>query len=374
MPKIMRGIALAAILTTSLSAGAAWAHAGSGSVEDARLMNPGISANVLFVGEFSRDIDSADANGSRLQEAELQLVSEVDRYWNADVIFAFAPGVGGEDDEAGVEQAVLVNRSLPAGLGLRLGKFFLPFGKHAPLHGHDFAFVNAPAPVRAFLGDDGPTDVGAELVWTPPLPWHSELTVYGIDGRNDIMDSESRDMGCGARLSNEWRIGGGGEMELGFSGLTGPVASGEDLLGDIDGRLDMYGADLSYNWASRTGEQGPALSATCEFLLPDPEGAEGDPWGLYGILQYRFHRNWWLGLGAGTVNDSWRTIAADGGDYGDRLRDYREYKANLTLASDELWSLRAEISYLEDAAGDYEDLRVAAQWSFTIGAHSHDHH
>ena len=365
MQQILRTIAVTTVLSSLIAVSGAQSQSSSTATGVSRLMNPAVSVNGLFLGGYSPDIKSSDVNGCRLQEAELQLTSVVDPFWKADVIFSFAPGTGGEADEAGVEQAVLESQSMPAGLGLRLGKFFLPFGKHAPLHAHQFPFVTAPAPVRAFLGDDGPTDTGLEVVWGLPLPWYSEMTLYGIDGNNDIMDPESSDVAAGGRLSNLWDVSDGGTLELGFSGLTGPVADA----GTVAGRLDTYGADLTYKWSSWTRSQGRAVNATCEFLLPDPEGAQGDPWGLYGILQYRFQRNWWLGLSAGTVNDSWREIAADERDADHGPRDYLEYKANLTFTPSEFSALRAEVSYLEDPDGGYDDLRISLQWNFTIGAH-----
>jgi hypothetical protein len=325
-------------------------------------MNPAVSANGLFVAEHSDDITSGDVNGCRMQEAELQLSSVVDPFWKADIIFTFAPGFGGEEDEAGVEQAVLESTAMPYGLGLRLGKFFLPFGKHTPLHTHQFAFVRAPAPVRAFLGDDGPTDTGIELTYMPDLPWYSELTLYGIDGNNAIMDGNNGGLGWGARWSNLWDVSEGGTLELGVSGLTGPQLAEEAAAG----RTDLYGLDLTYKWASWTRSQGPALNLTAELILPHRETGAGDPRGVYGIAQYRFARQWWLGLSAGTVVDGWRNIA---GDARDGLRDYREYKANLTLTPSEFSALRGEVSYLEDPDGGYEDLRFSLQWNFTIGAH-----
>jgi len=95
---------------------------------------------------------------------------------------------------------------------------------------------------------------------------------------------------------------------------------------------------------------------TVEAVLPDYEEGEGDPWGWYGLAQYRFHRNWWAGVGAGQ---------ADHGLEG----DLREYKVNLTFVPSEFSSLRAEMVYYQDKVTMEDDLRFIVQANFTIGSH-----
>ena len=134
---------------------------GSGTLTGAsNAMNPAFSVNGLFVAETSRERDDAEVNAVRLQEAELHFTAVVDPFWSANIILAVLPN---EDDasacDIGVEEANIESTSMPFGLGLKLGKFFLPFGKHAPLHTHHFPFLEAPLAVSTYLGA-GLTETG----------------------------------------------------------------------------------------------------------------------------------------------------------------------------------------------------------------------
>lgn len=364
--------ACAAVLVATGPVGTAFAQASSTATGVSRLMNPAVSANALFLAQSSSDDDSYGENNIALQEAEMQFSAVVDPFWKANLIVAFHPphheeaAAKAEEHHAGfevhLEEASLTSRSMPAGLGLRIGKFFLPFGKHAPLHTHQFPFVRAPLPLLAFLGDHGLTDVGAELSATVPAPWYSVAKVYGIDGGVAILDGEDRDLAYGGRLINLWDVSDNATLELGLSALTGPAGPGMRQL--------VYGADLTYKWSSGSLSHGPAVNWINEVVLPDPDGKVGNPVGAYSLVQYRFARNWWLGLGGGKVADTapvegFESVNLDA----DGLVDYSEFKANVTFTPSEFSDLRAEVSYAETDQDGYEDLRFSIQWNFTIGAH-----
>ncbi len=354
--------ALAVVALLALMAGSAVAQSSSTATGVSRLMNPALSLNALMLGQTSADVDGAVANGADLQEAEVQFTAIVDPFWQADVIVTFEPGEG-DAFEAGIEQAVIESLSMPSGLALRLGKFFLPFGKHAQLHTHMYPFVHAPLAQTATLGD-APADVGAELGWTVPLPWWSDLLVYAVDGRTEFHDAESSDPACGARWSNLWDASEQATLELGFSGLTGPAADPA-----VQGARRVFGADLTYKWVSGVRSQGPALTAQAELFLPDADGLEGDPLGLNGLLQYRFQRQWWLGLGADLARDVRIDPLCAEPSADAALGEWREYKANLTFVPSEFSALRFELSYREETETGVEDLRFAVQANFTIGSH-----
>jgi len=347
-----------------------------------RLMNPAISVNALFLGQTSADVDEADANRIALQEAEMQLTSVVDPFWQADLIVAWHEEHADEEAEGHVhshaphfatdlEVAALRSRSMPAGLGLTLGKFYLPFGKHAPLHTHQFPFVSAPVAVQSFLGDHGLTDVGVSLDYLLPLPWYGEVVVYGVDGRAGIFNGEHRDLVLGGRLTNLWDLSDNGTLELGASFFTGPDANAGP-----DGvfHQNMTGVDLTYKWSSDARSHGASVSWTNEVILPDPDHGHGDPLGFYSHLKYRFHRNWWLGAGGGLAEDVLAHVvdydpAGDPVDERHELHGWREYKANLVFAPSEFSSLRTEVAYRESMEGGDDDLRFSLQWNFTIGSH-----
>jgi len=357
-------ITIVAMLALTSVAGAESSSTDTGV---SRLMNPAVSLNALFLGELAQDV--GDANRLAIQEAELQLTSVVDPFWTADMVVAWHEEHEEHEDEhhdekaedahgaahfvTDIEVATLRSTAMPAGLGLTLGKFHLPFGKHARLHTHQYPFVRAPIAVQSFLGDHGLTDVGVSLDAPVPLPWWSEVIVYGVDGRAEIFDGEHRDLAYGARWNHLWDLSDDATLELGGSYLTGPAGGYE--------RLNRTGFDLTFKWVDADRSHGPDATATLEVILPETEEHLDAPYGYYGHVTARMHRNWWFGIGAGAA----RVVARhEGLDYTFLgLTDYKEIKGNIVFAPSEFSALRAEVSDLEG------DLRVSLQWNFTIGSH-----
>ncbi|MDO9172352.1 MAG: hypothetical protein Q7W29_11040 [bacterium] len=369
--------AATALATGGAAAAADPAASGSTITGISSLMNPAISVNALFLGETSADDDGYAANRVGLQEAEMQFTSVVDPFWTADLVVAYHQEIGhdhGDEaadahDEAAfatdLEVARLRARALPAGFGLVLGKDYLPFGKHVPLHTHQDAFVRAPVAVRSFLGDHGLTEVGARVEATLPLPWYSEAVVYAVNGDAEIFDAHDRDLAWGARWTQTWDVAPTATLELGGSLLNGPGARDAD---EPAGKLGVYGVDATYKWVSGARSHGPAVTWTGELILPDPERAAGDPRGWYSHLQGRIHRSWWAGFGAGQAADVHGHVDVDGVEVA-TLTTWNEYRANLTFVPSEYSALRAEVSQLDEAGGDGDDLRFSLQWNFTIGSH-----
>ncbi len=350
----------AVLVTVMLLVGTAAAQTSSTATGVSRLMNPAISANGLFLGRVSRDDPSPASNGIFLQEAEIQMTSVVDPFWTADLIVVWAQPEGSDTYDTMIETASLRNRSMPAGLGLTLGKFFLPFGKHAMLHPHQFPFIDAPLAIEEFL--PGMIDVGVSVDATLPLPWYSELVVYGVDGQAGVFDSNDRDLAFGARLSNMLELSLDGTLELGGSFCSGPEADSQ-LTGNH--KRNIFGADLTYKWSSGSLSQGPAVAWTNEIVIPEPDrNATGNPFGLYSHFQYRFGRSWWMGLGGGLTRDK---SVYDGGI--ETLRGWNEGKINVAFVPSEFSAIRAEISYQKGHESSGDDLRYSLQWNFTIGSH-----
>ncbi|MFO7608596.1 MAG: hypothetical protein R6X35_05275 [Candidatus Krumholzibacteriia bacterium] len=369
------------------TAGAAGAQS-STATGVSRDFNPAISVNTLLVGRVADATADRAFNGADLQEAEVQFTSIVDPYWKADLVFAVHPergdahGDGEETDAHGgyagdVEVARLAGLAVPGGFGLVVGKDYLPFGKHVPLHTHQYAFVDAPAAVQTFLGAHGLTETGVRLSHDLPLPWYSDLTAYGVDGRAAIFQADSRDFAWGARWSNLLDLSLESTLEVGGSWLRGPMAPDYLLLHDdetVAGDLQVWGADVTWKWVSAAASRGPALTVTGELILPRPEQGASSPWGWYAQAQYRFKRNWWLGVGAGGLDRSLPHAeeGAEEADHGHGLgpwEEMRESKLNLTWTPSEFSAVRLEAARFDDLAGDADDTVVSLQFNFTIGSH-----
>jgi len=348
-----------------------------------RAFNPAISVNTLLLGRLADKTTERAYNGADLQEAEVQLTAMVDPYWKANLVLAVHPEHAHDDEEGGhggyagdVEVATIDGQAVPGGFGLLVGKDYLPFGKHVPLHTHQYAFVDAPAAVVTFLGDHGLTEVGVRLAHDLPLPWYSDLTAYAVDGKSTIFAGESRDPVWGARWSNLFDLSMESTLEIGGSWLHGPMAHDYLLIHhdeDLSGKLDVWGADVTFKWVSASASKGPALTLTGELILPRPEAGAQDPWGWYALGQYRFLRNWWFGLATGALDrglDAHEQAEPGDDHHGLFLWEkVREYKANLTWVPSEFSAVRLEVARYVDQVGDADETLASLQVNFTIGSH-----
>ena len=341
-----------------------------------RSMNPAISVNGLIRGQVSRDNPTGDLNGFKVDGVELQFTSVVDPFWKANFNIGMHPAHAHDGEEDGhsegmvvhVEEGFIDGQSLPGGWGLKVGKFALPFGKHAPLHMHQFPFSDAPVVIASFIGDHIFSDTGAMVTVTVPVPWYADFRIYGVNGDAMPFDAHNKNLAGGGRLTNLWDMTEDATLEASGSFLHGPDARhpGENKT------VDMYGVDLTWKWVSSARTRGPALHMTVEAVLPDYEEGEGDPWGWYGLAQYRFNRNWWAGIGAGQADaglDHHEEVPGhEDHDHG-LEGDLWEYKVNLTFVPSEFSSLRAEMVYYQDKVTMEDDLRFIVQANFTIGSH-----
>lgn len=340
--------------------------AGSGTMSGAsNSMNPALSVNVLCRAIYFQNDENA-VDGFKLEEAEMHFTSIVDPFWKANVIIAVFPIDNGSAFDLGIEEANIDGTALPGGLALKLGKFFVPFGKHAPLHTHQFPFANAPLCVSTFLGE-GLTDMGASLTCALPTVWFSDLIAYSLSGTTEIFDNENHDPAIGGRWLNLLDASDNATLELGTSFLHG--AASNDYFGEPD-YFSVYGFDLTYKWISSTSSHGPAFTIMSELLLPDFSENTGSPFGWYTLAQYRCHHNWWLGCEIGQI-DCGDGSGTESPFNGERM----EYQMNATFAPSAFSSLRAGAALYTDPNGvEDDDLQLVFQWNFTIGSHPAHHY
>lgn len=326
-------------------------------------MNPALSVNALTVADYATDNDDPAHNGIRLQEAEMHFTSIVDPFWKANVILAVFPEDNGSSYGINVEEANIAGTSLPAGLGLKMGKFFLNFGKHARLHTHQFPFVESPLAVSTFLGA-GLTEVGVEATYGLPIPWYSDLVLYGVNGDTEIFDNDNSQIALGAHWMNLWDASDNATLELGASFLHGQASM--DHFGQ-SGHMNTYGVDLTYKWVSSSQSHGPALTLMGEYLLPTLDEDTNDPYGWYAMALYRVHHNWWLG---GTYGQVQCGLGAGPDNLDSPFNgETREIKVNATFTPSEFSAIRLEAAYYEDLIDARDNIQYSVQWNFTIGSH-----
>ena len=210
-------------------------------------LNPAISLNALFLGAW-RDPES-DLDGLKAQEIEAAFTSVVDPYFKAEAYVAYEPDPEGPESEVALEEAFVLTTSLPAGWGVRAGRFFTPFGRHNHLHTHSFPFVEAPMAVRAILGEESAGDVGLEAAYAPVVPWYLNLIVHAGDGAVEgVFDGSSRDLAVGGRVENLWDLSEATTLDGGLSFWDGPAES--------DSRRTLYGIDIRLKYRDPRRTQG----------------------------------------------------------------------------------------------------------------------
>jgi len=119
------------------------------------------------------------SDGLSLGETEIDISANIDDLFTA---WLTLPVVI-EDGEAGVEieEAWIEATALPAGLALRMGRFFSGIGYLNSQHSHAWDFVDQPLAYQAFLGNQY-LDDGVQLRWVAPTDLYMELGAEYLRG------------------------------------------------------------------------------------------------------------------------------------------------------------------------------------------------
>ena len=378
----------------SVSQPPAMAAAGGTSAANSALQ---IGLSGLFAGGGSNIANDAlenlqagahdpNQNGFSVQNVELSIGAAVDPYFDAQAYMIFQIDADGET-VVELEEAFFTTRSLPWGLQVKGGQYFTEFGRLNKQHPHSWSFVDQPVVLSRFFGGDGLRSQGARLSWLTPTDWYSELIV-GIQnakgetvtsflnapgediGGHILIDRDARDFGdllYTARWFNGFDLSETVSMNLGFSGLWGPNASGNNT------DTNIVGADWYLKWQPAYTQRGfPFISWHTEVLRRRYDaGDPGTPnqeklkdWGLFTQALWGFKPGWVVGL-------RWEYATADGDTANDPLRDTRKrLSPNLTWYPTEYSKLR--LQYNRDWAAHLADKTADTLWlqlEFSLGSH-----
>jgi hypothetical protein len=283
------------------------------------------------------------------QELELALQAVVDPYARADVFLAFG------DEGAELEEAYLTTLRLPAGLQVRGGKLYAPFGRLNQQHPHTFEFVDRPLALARLLGPDGFGGPGVDVAWLAPTPWFAELHV-AYQALTPGFQEASRNGGV-ARLVQFFDVGEASTLGVGFSGglLDEPGAGARDLLGG-----DVYLKVRPPRARSYVALQGEVVARRLRGVVA-PEGEEapaeaaGTEWGGYAQALYR--HGTYFAYGARYE----RAPAVAGGP------EHR-VSALVSWLPSEFQRIRLQVSY-DRLPGGQDGLEALLNLQFGIGAH-----
>jgi hypothetical protein len=188
-----------------------------------------------------------------LGETELTLAANIDPYFRGIAIASLAPEGGVE-----VEEAYFQTLALPAGFGLKGGRFFSGIGYLNEQHQHAWDFQDAPLVYKAFLSNQLRQD-GLQLKWIAPTDLLIEL---------------------GAELSSGDRFPGSDRNK---NGIGGSALFGH-LGGDI-GASTAWRTGVSYSRTSPANREYEDTDSLGGAVVNSFTGS-AKLWGVDGVLKW----------------------------------------------------------------------------------------
>jgi hypothetical protein len=317
--------------------------------------NPDLSVN--FLGLYQHSTLNKTFDGPRLQEAEVQFLSDVDPYFRANVMLSVsADAPPFTDFGIDPEEVYVETIGLPV-VTLKMGKFKAAIGKNNNLHTHAFPFVDAPLFVQDILGTEGFSGPGLSAAVLLPVDWYSEVTVQGlgVQGSPLFGGTSNPDALAGvAHLKNLFDLGESTTVEFGLTGLTAPndVWPGKTAESWPNA---VWGSDLTVKWRPVQGGKYHAFIWGNEYLesrdWPTPLEFAREM-GAVSYFQWQFAERWWVQARSEYLEDggaNWRQSAL------------------LAFFPSEFSGFRIEYDHEDLLTGT--DHRISGQMNFTIGAH-----
>jgi hypothetical protein len=319
--------------------------------------------------------------GLALGETEITMSANVDDKFTAMLNVPIVI----EDGESAVEieEAWIETLGMPAGLAIRMGRFYSSLGYLNSQHFHAWDFADAPLVYQALLGTQY-TDSGVQVRWLAPTDFYLELN--GEIYRGDSYPAGgAADSGFGTRVLSAKT---GGDVGFDNSWLLGLSWFSADAIdrpsGDEDdplsftGAVDLYAANFVWKWAPNGNWRERNFKFQAEYLWRNEDGnyalpgAEPEPWntdqsGWYAQAVYQPFPQWRVGgridrLYSDRPYVNWLDTPlypADG--------DPSRYSLMVDWSNSEFSRLR--LQYNHDRSGSETDNAVALQYIFSIGAH-----
>lgn len=337
------------------------------------------------------------AEGFQLREVELVFSGSVDPYF--DMLIQAVIFDGGIE----LEEGYIATTSLPAGLQVKGGKFLSDIGYINRQHTHEWDFTDQPLVIESMFGDEGLSELGAQLSWVAPTASYTRLGVEVLAGNNPGVSTQDGDAeALGLSTRSEPRLFTafakfGPDLGFDHALLAGLSAGYSDVWQSVevghsealDGSVWFVGADAVYKYdAGRQYGHGDWVLQGEYFyrerdldFIDNGNVARSGKFrqdGLYAQLRYGFLPRWNAGLrfdAVGMTNDT----------FFDGLREqagttYR-YSGQVSFLPTEFSRLRLQLSRGSpgDAPhGDHIDRhdsfwRADLQFTFSLGVHgAHD--
>ncbi len=317
--------------------------------------------------------------GLSLGESEIAMSANVDDKFYGQLTVTASSEDG--QDHIGVEEAFIDTTALPAGLGLRAGRFYSDIGYLNSHHPHTDFFSVRPLVYQAFLGKQYGDD-GVRVQWVAPTNTFIQVGGELFRGQN-YPTAGANHHGTGAHTLFVHTGGDIGDSNAWFAGLSMLRADTTGADDGFSGRNTLYIADATWKWSHHgnfkdgglllRGEymtdkrDGRYTAASAPVTTTDPAVAMLDqPWvgqrhGLYLEGVYNFNRTWSTGY---RYDKLW---AADTGPFASGF-DPSKHSVMLTWRNSEFSLMRLQYSHEKPAPGQ-SDNALVLQYQVAIGAH-----
>jgi len=149
--------------------------------------------------------------------------------------------------------------TLPFNTQLKLGQMRSRYGWSNQIHEHDLPWTDRPGVYRAYFGEEGLNEKGAELTWVPDLPFYLEALVGVFNGDNATAFGYGRISQplVTGRLRTFFELTDTSAIQLGISGAHGQTP---DRLNST-----VLGYDVKYKYRPE-GWLHPLLTLSSEGL------------------------------------------------------------------------------------------------------------
>ena len=291
---------------------------------------------------------------------ELAIQGYVNPYSRADVFLHKHH----EGEPIELEEGVIsIERGLPFGLGIRVGKFRPDFGKINREHAHTLFFIEAPQSVKSLLGDEMWSTPGLELNCLLPTPWYSNLSLgyfqHSLDfGHNNITDihtddhEEDTQAAFSTRLSHFIDLRDVLHLEVGSGYYNDYSNDVRNRIGELDFKLKW--TPDTYKSIIIQGEYFRSATKQMDNSSQSPESH--DPVHVaYLFGNYQFNKIWNIGLIA---------------DYNSKISEseFHSFGAFIGFSPvEETTVLRCSIS--QNFTGNVSDLIITGQLVWALGPH-----
>ena len=317
--------------------------------------------------------------GLSLGESEIALSANVDdKFYGQLTVTAHS-----EDghDHVGVEEAFIDTTALPAGLGMRMGRFYSDIGYLNSHHPHTDFFAVRPLVYQAFLGNQYGDD-GVRVQWVAPTNTFIQLGGEAFRGQN-YPAAGAGNNGIGAHTLFVHTGGDVGASNAWFAGLSMLRARARNGDDGFSGRDTLYIADATWKWSHHGNFKDGGLLLRGEYMRDKRDGhytaadtgvAATDPatlllaqpWlghrqGLYLEGVYNFNRTWSTGY---RYDKLW---ASNTGPFASAFDPFK-HSVMLTWRNSEFSLLRLQYSR-EKPDSQHSDNALVLQYQVAIGAH-----